>query len=260
MHKTTLISIYISLFTTLLAFGQPTELKESVIPFIQDVDITIQNEVIKEIHEDLYSYSEQLEKSGDKSRFLKKLFYKTQREHLVNYANNAQLTDLFIGQNKFDCVTGTALYALMLDALEIDYSIKETDFHVYLIVQLDGKDLLFEATDPVYGFITDPTEIGNRIRDYRNGRAFGMSEPLLSSNDGSGPLSITFYRDRSISLLELAGLQYYNLATNAFNKGNHDKAIKKIEIAMSLYPNDRFIGFRDILRVDMAQSMSTIDQ
>ena len=207
----------------------------------------------QQLQEEIGNYSNLLKKSKDQSRFLKKLFYRIQREYLVEYASNTQLANLLVGSKQYDCVTGTALYALVLDALQIDYSIKETDFHVYLLVHLSGKDILFESTDPIYGFIENPVVISDRVREY----ASSSSETVQRSSKSASPFKISFYRDRVISITELAGLQYYNLATEAFNNGSQDIAIEYIEIALSLYPNDRLSGFREILLVDLSQSMST---
>lgn len=254
MYRFFTITIYITLLISLNCFGQA---ESPTIPFIQHASSSEQEYVVLELQEEINSYSQLLNKCKDQSRFIKRLFYKIQRDHLLNYSHNAQLDDLFIGQKEYDCVTGTALYALVLNSLSIDFSIKETDFHVYLLVHLSGKDILLEPTDPIYGFIDNPIVISERIRAYRNGEAFGSSENELLVNSKSNAFQISFFRDRVISLNQLAGLQYYNSATHAFNNGNHEDAIGLIEIALSLYPNDRFDGFRDILRVDMSQSMST---
>ncbi|MEQ9301652.1 MAG: tetratricopeptide repeat protein [Cyclobacteriaceae bacterium] len=254
MYKKFTIALYLTILTCLSCFGQ---VESPVIPFIQHASSSEQEHVVLELQEEINSYSQLLNKSKDQSRFIKRLFYKIQRDHLFDYTHNAQLDEIFIGQKEYDCVTGTALYALVLNSLNIDFSIKETDFHVYLLVHLPGKDILLEPTDPIYGFIDNPIVISDRIRTYRNGEAFGSSENGLSVNSKSNSFHISFYRDRVISLQQLAGLQYYNLSTHAFNNGNHEGAIELIEIALSLYPNDRFSGFRDILLVDMSQSMST---
>ncbi len=254
LYRLITISTYLTLFTGFLCIGQTTPKATS---FVQHVTISKQEQIEQELEAEVLSYSELLQKAKDQSRFVKKLFYKIQRDRLTNYANNARLDDLFIGQKDYDCVTGTAVYALVLDELGIDYSIKETDFHVYLLVHLPGKDILLEPTDPINGFIDNPIVIGDRIRAYRNGDAFGASDNSRSESSKVDSYSTSFFRDRIISLTELAGLQYYNLATDAFNNGKYAEANSLIEIALTLYPNDRFYGFRDILLIDMSQSMST---
>ncbi len=255
LYRLITISTYLTLFTGFLCIGQAMHKATS---FVQHVTISKQEQIKQELEAEVLSYSELLQKAKDQSRFVKKLFYKIQRDRLTNYANNARLDDLFIGQKNYDCVTGTAVYALVLDELGIDYSIKETDFHVYLLVHLPGKDILLEPTDPINGFIDNPIVIGDRIRAYRNGDAFGSSNnDVLSTSSKVDSYSTSFFRDRIISLAELAGLQYYNLATDAFNNGKYTEANSLIEIALTLYPNDRFYGFRDILLIDMSQSMST---
>ncbi len=259
MFKSLLIGTYLVLLSGLTSKGQEKIGTEAISDFFRNGNIEMIQEVTTSLEENIKAFKSLRSKTPDEKRFLKKLFYRIQSEYLLNYKGSASLLELFEDAKAYDCVTGTALYALVLDALDIDYSIKETDFHIYLLVHLHQKDILFETTDPLHGFVDNPVVINDRIKLYREGE--NASEMILTSSTSDNTFFTIPYRiDRVISLSNLAGLQYYNLALAAYNAGSHSSAESFIDLAISLYPNNRFFGFKEIVQIDMAQSMSALYQ
>ncbi|MEO9475455.1 MAG: hypothetical protein ABJG41_07960 [Cyclobacteriaceae bacterium] len=164
-------------------------------------------------------------RSRSKSQFLEKAFYQIHRKNLGWYENYVSFAQT-LESKKYDCLTGTALYALILDKMEISYTVLEFDFHIFLLAEADGKEILIEATDPLGGFVTDAEEIGRRIKS-----------SLLNAQ-----YKDKYYRtylQNEINLVELAGLQYYNLAVDLFNKKKYKEAKKFIKKANVLYPSER---------------------
>ncbi len=165
-------------------------------------------------------------KVKDDSRFLQKAFYKIHRKQLGWYENHVTLSET-LDSKKYDCLTGTALFALILDDLGYAYQILEFDFHVFVIVQSDNGQVLLEATDPMDGFVTDAIEIQNRIDSNI------QSVDLLNAE-----VQKTYIRNE-ISLTALAGLQYFNIAVNFYNNREYKKASDFIKKADLLYPSER---------------------
>ncbi len=191
-------------------------------------------------------------KDPEKQAYLiRKIFFKSQRLFLRAYENYVTLGELFGPKGKFDCVTGTALYALMLDALDIDYSIKETDFHVYLLVHLEDRDILLESTDPVDGFIIDGEEIMFRKKLYRLSPENGRIDE--SNIDG---LKYLMCIDRKITLKQLAGLQYFNLAAKSFNNGDMENALHHLDYASMLYNSNRINDLKEIITLQVSDEIS----
>jgi len=176
------------------------------------------------------------------SKLLEKIFYYVHNKKLDWYENYITLADL-MENGTYDCLTGTAFYALILDELEIPYTIYEFDFHVFLVAKLPSDSALFESTDPLYGFVTDPDEIEEHINYYLTGDANTTGRQIVIGSRATSSQKSTV--NERISLKELVGLQYYNLAVNAFN--NREIAVSRdfIEKAYQLYPSQRISDTRD---------------
>ncbi len=160
--------------------------------------------------------------------FLRHLFYYVHRKHLKHYQKYSGLVDVG-ARGTYDCVTGTALYALLLDRLDIPYQIWEMDHHAYLTVIVDGKAVVFEATNPVSGFITKSDQVAMHCSGYQEAarafkKAHGQYDSLIH---------------RSITLKQLIGLQFYNRALKAFADKKPREARRYTQQALDYYPAPR---------------------
>jgi hypothetical protein len=172
-------------------------------------------------------------KTNNDLRFLEKAFYKIHRRELSWYENYVSLSET-LEHKKYDCLTGTALFALILDELSIDYQILEFDFHIFLLANLRDRQVLLEATDPINGFIIDPNLIKERI------------EHAEYNVEVSNTFNKTYLKNE-INLKALAGLQYYNLAVNLFNQQEYKKASHFIQKADLLYSSERIKNTKDLI-------------
>ena len=98
--------------------------------------------------------------------FLKHLFYTVHRKMLGDYVQYSSFQQIFEKHGYYDCVTASILYAIILDELNIQYEVRETDYHVYLLAIADDQEVFFETTDPMYGFVADPEEVMYRKNFY----------------------------------------------------------------------------------------------
>jgi hypothetical protein len=195
----------------------------------------------------------------DDERFLNYMFYKVHRKFLKHYSRYPDFLSLF-KRGQYDCVTGTALYAYMLDSLGYTYSIQEREYHIYLLVtpqiaqneQHTRTDLfLIESTDPLYGFVSDSSAIQERIQWY---------ESEGTSTTSNADFQYNFEIDNTINLVELAGLAYYNAAVAYYNRQQFSKAIIQLKKAKFLYESQRmnaFMGLIDNKLASMPQSKLT---
>lgn len=167
---------------------------------------------------------------------LERVFYYSHRKKLSWYNNDVLFSDLF-ESGKYDCLTGTAFYAAILDEMNIHYRIYEFNYHVFLIVDFEGEQVLIEPTDAINGFITDQKEINRQIAKFS--AEDGMTKNLAAVTN-------------VISLEELAGLQYYNMGIDLYNKGEFDKALTNIQKANFLYPSKRI---KEMQRIFESQVM-----
>ncbi|UCS93717.1 hypothetical protein KZP23_01375 [Echinicola marina] len=177
--------------------------------------------------------------------FLGEVFYKVHQYLLKNYTKHSSFNQM-IQSGDYDCVSGSALYALLLERYGFSYDIIETDFHVFVLVKDQDKTYVLESTEPREGFIKDQEEVKAYIASFKpkvNPRKKIMSELAgLSAETEEGK---TIYS--SISLKELAGLQYYNDAIHHFNQGKAVTAEKQLIKAKQIYPSDRIRLFYEYL-------------
>ena len=166
---------------------------------------------------------------------IEKAFYYTHRKNLDWYENYVTLSDL-LQKGKYDCLTGTALYAIILTELGVEYSIYEFDFHVFLVAKVNEDSVLLESTDPYYGFVKRSDEISEHIAQYLTG---DQSPENSKAPVGSNASQYSSHINNRITLNELAGLQYFNLAINAFNQGQVELATSLLNKANLLYPSHR---------------------
>ncbi|GJM27384.1 MAG: hypothetical protein DHS20C17_00190 [Cyclobacteriaceae bacterium] len=168
--------------------------------------------------------------------FLRFLYFKVHRKYLKRYQTPSTLSDLYSNQ-RYDCLTGTALYSMIFHKLGIQHNIVETTFHVYLTLNADGKNVILESTSPLDGFITDPELAQETITSYQ--QEGYQQEGNQNSWSGQDYYKPTDQVNQIITLTELAGLQYFNQAVAAYNLKDLESAFDQMSKALSYYPSDR---------------------
>lgn len=195
-----------------------------------------------EYMDDLEAFAQKLAKKQSRFRsdrqFLNYAFYKIHNRYLKRYTDHSDLYDL-MHKGQYDCVTGSALYALVLEALEIEYTIKELPYHVYLLVHLEDEEgsVLLESTDPRSGFVEDPERIAQMMELY--------SEDVQSGKDDH--YTYNFEINTEIGLKQLAALNYYNEAVVYYNQQNLKQATQYLKYASQLYPAQRMETLRMLI-------------
>ncbi|AGA76586.1 hypothetical protein [Echinicola vietnamensis] len=194
---------------------------------------------------------EKLDKRSQKKEytewFLEEVFYKAHQYVLKTYIKHSSFNEA-LTTGAYDCVSGSAIYGLLLDRYGFDFEVIETDYHVFLLVHVeDGKTYVFESTEPRAGFIKDQEAVAEYISFFNHQVVRGKTKQLAEL--GSVMAQFTEYNTiyTSISLRELAGLQYYNDAVHHFNEGDVAMAYKQLAKAKSLYPSDRVVSLYDYM-------------
>lgn len=179
----------------------------------------------------LFARTEQLQAQNlPAKKLLERVFHTVFESHLRTYSPLADFPQT-IEKNQFGCVTGTLLFALVLEKLGFDYHIYETNYHVYLIVNVGEDKVLIETTDRVFGFEKNKHLIAKRIQEYQR---------LYDVKRQSSNVYVSIFKiEREISLIELIGLQYYNKATIAYNQKDYEKAMEALKKSMQLYDAER---------------------
>ena len=169
--------------------------------------------------------------------FLHYLFQKTHRKFLRHYKDYCTFDDL-LNEETYNCLTGTALYALLLDHFDVAYEIVETNYHIFLMIKSTEGDLLFEATDEENGFVDSPIDIENRTNKYK------ALQPIAGRKIC---YRYAFEFFNTINLEALVGLMYYNLSVDAYNNRMFSASIYYLDQATRFYQTERTEEFSRII-------------
>lgn len=168
--------------------------------------------------------------------FVYYLFSKAHHSFFRRFQEYASFRDL-VSNGIYNCLTGSALIALLLDHHEIEYKVVETNYHVFLLV-LNGT-ILLETTD-ADGFIDDPDRIRAQINKYQN---LGAEKKLASKTYYEYPIS----QVNGVSNSGVLGLLHYNQSVKYYNEQNFDLAIAHLRHALLLHSTAKMETFVDIL-------------
>jgi hypothetical protein len=183
-------------------------------------------------------------KKGNSLALLRSIFEKSHRDLFKKYEQHSSFNAM-LTEGKFDCVSGSAALGLLLDRYRFKFEIIETDFHVFIVIDHDGKNIIFESTLPIGGLITSQSQVIAYLESYKptkNAQFYTLNQRLGDPN--------TVLEDRSIfrkvSLIQLAGLQYYNDAILHFNEQYFSAASLQLNKALALYPSPRIEGLKSL--------------
>lgn len=189
-------------------------------------------------------YTEILEKVR-KKRFSKKkpkkqiqLLHEVVTDELYNYQTRNEFKTLF-ENGFFNCVSSSALYGLLLQDEGVPFVVQEKPNHVYLRVYPKKQDIVLEATNPYkdaytqFDYKAKKTAVEELIRfklvTSEQVRKKGMEKVFTDY----------FLTDKSITLAELAGIQYLNLAVYALEDQEYEKALLYADKARCFYRNEQ---------------------
>jgi hypothetical protein len=199
---------------------------------------------------DLIRFVKTLEKKrasmSSQKDFVNFLFEKTHRRFLRSYSSDVPFSRLLRG-GTYNCLTGIALYALLLDHFNVEYKVIETNHHIFMLAETGSGRVLFEATDPENGFVQDAGEIQDRIDGYR--------KTAPEKSDASKTyFEYTAEVFREVNLDEIQGLMHYNLSVSAYNRQDLTTAVDHLIRATRLYQSSRILEYSRIVFLTIRES------
>lgn len=178
---------------------------------------------------------------NDDYTFLRALYARVHSKFLKQYTAYPTFADL-LSEGRYDCLTGVAIYALLLDRYQYDYQIIETNYHIFLMVNTGKGPVLLEATDPVDGFVIGKEAIETHVSMYKT------PEQDLQGKGNDTLYAFSFDLFRTVTLTEITGLLYFNLAVDAFNRGQIETTKDLIKAASTYYRSERIVEFSRLVR------------
>lgn len=195
------------------------------------------NQVFSEKYDQIISKLERIRsRKGSDAMFLRSIFYRVHKNSLVDYRKMATM-DETLKTGKFGCLTGTALYALILDHFGYKYDIIELVNHVYVQVVVGNRLMVMESTLPEEGLINLSREItANVEHEGLDPRNIGT---LTTVGGGSVEEWNLVNGYNKITLRELSGLQYFNESVRLYTEKDYIAAMEMINEAYARYPSNR---------------------
>ncbi|GAA5042131.1 hypothetical protein GCM10011506_44660 [Marivirga lumbricoides] len=185
-------------------------------------------------------------RDSDTEYFLDYLFYKTHQILLKKYTKHTDFESM-ISSGSYDCVSGSIAYSLLLSFFNIEHSIIETDYHVFIVARAEGRDYIFESTDPISGFIKNEEAVIKHIAQFKPTptppsvqNTIEIGAENYQTTEGN-----TIYKE--VSIEQLIGLQYYNQGISAINNKDFNLAKMKVSQALTLYPSERIKSVLDLI-------------
>ena len=169
--------------------------------------------------------------------FLKALFYRTHSGILKEYDRLATMNQT-LSNGKFGCLTGTAVYALLLEHFGYDYQIIELPNHVFIHLTVDDHSYVYESTLPMSGFRKTSVELEKLLEQpWVNHRRISQLSTVGDWFENFEVIPGQQYK--TINLQQLAGLQYFNESVKHYLAKDYITAMEMVMTGYDLYPSER---------------------
>lgn len=204
-------------------------------PYNRDASL-ITGSVAETLREFVNTLSRDLQKVPEKKKPAK-IYEAIHQRFLKRYQLQNAFIEIF-ESGHYNCVSATALHALVFDQLQIPYQIKEMPSHVYLVAYPTTHNVLIETTDPTKGYLPINEKMTSAYAAYL------LDENLINENnfknESHNDLFNTFYYSSgNLSLMELTALQYCNYGVYAAGTENYTLALNYYKKAYLLSPSER---------------------
>lgn len=203
-------------------------------------------EITKEINDFIAKLDPEKLKTKSLKVIAKKVFTETHQQFFKKYELLASFDQIF-SQKNYNCVSATALYAIIFNSLNISYDLMWSPGHVYMIIKKGNENITIESTDPVNGYKSNGSS-KNLKTDYINQM---LAVKIITLDDYPGMTkediyNLLFEENKVITFSTLVAFQYQNKAIEHLAEQNYDKAINHLLISKAIY-NDQTT--RDILNL-----------
>lgn len=170
-------------------------------------------------------------------KYVKTIYEQVHASFLQKYEMVNRFPEVFKNGN-YNCVTATALYALIFDRLNIPYSIQEKPTHVFLVAYPKQNNILVETTAPVFGYLTYNTRYKQTFVDnLRAQKLIGAAE--IQSQGLEELFNKYYFQSENITLPQLVGIHYMNDALFYEDVKDLENALRQIEKAYLFYPTPK---------------------
>lgn len=170
-------------------------------------------------------------------KYVKTIYDQVHAGFLQKYEPVIRFAEVF-RNGYYNCVTATALYALVFEKLNIPYAIQEKPTHVFLVAYPNRNNILVETTTPVFGYLTYDTRYKeNFIDNLKAQKLIGATEVQMQGTEEL--FNKYYFQSEDITLEQLVGIHYMNDALFYEDRKDLENALTQAEKAYLFYPSLR---------------------
>lgn len=196
-----------------------------------------QSTYAQQLKEFINALSPAVDKAKGPEKKIKAIHKAVHQAYLKKYVMANHFADIF-STGEYNCVSATALFGLILQQLDIPFSIKETPTHVFLVAYPESSRIVLESTDPQSGYIAFNARFKNEyVSQLRKMKL--ISEREYQTKGVEKLFDEMYFSNQDISLKELIALQYYNDGLYLMDEEKYDSSLQQFDKAYTLYPSDR---------------------
>jgi len=190
-------------------------------------------------------------KDNKKIKIVHKLTHNT---FLKKYNLRSGFSEIF-DNGSYNCVSASALFAIIFNELKIPYTIKESPTHVYLVAFPETHRILVETTDPVEGYIMfDENMINKYVDQLKDSKIVDKKESDTLTN--SEIFDQYYFSEKDINLRDLLSIHYTNDGIFKHDDGSYFEAYRQFEKAYLLSPSSKASL---LLITTLASILETVD-
>ena|SRR6218665_815265 len=145
--------------------------------------------------------------------------------------------DVF-SKGEYNCVSGSAMYAIIFKLMEIPYQVVEAPQHVFLFAYPQAQKIMIETTSPKHGYMNFSEAYVKKFLSYMH-EAKLISDEEMRNNAPDVLFNKYYFSKNGLSIQELAGIQYSNYAYYYLESNEYEKALPEAKKAYYLNPGDR---------------------
>ncbi len=187
------------------------------------------------------------------AKLMNELHKRVHKRFLTHYQYISPFHEIF-KTGQYNCVSATALFALVLEELKIPYNIQEQPTHVYILAYPNTKAISVEMT-AIKNVLYIPVrkDISRAVQTLIE---LGLTTTEKVRALGEQKVYDAFYnRNDVIDLTELAGIQYFNDAITAFNENKLEDAFQAILKTERWYDREKVSLFkRELLETLLSEA------
>lgn len=176
--------------------------------------------------------------TADQDYFLEFLFFKTHQSLLKKYKKGTSFNQL-LASGEYDCVSASITFSILLKYFKIEHTIIETDYHVFIVINTQDQEYIYETTDPINGFVKEAQEVSDFITEFKpNNQSTAINQNMgIGELNTEAPASKTIYN--AITLKQLSALQFFNQGLVAIHAKDYKLASIRLQQALNLYDSER---------------------